>query len=86
VKTIKIVLYIIIGVVFALLFYYAGAKIAGIIGAILAALGIIKTNKQRHKEAQIRIDKAGEEYEAKKHDADSALDMYDDFFSDDDGE
>jgi Na+/H+-translocating membrane pyrophosphatase len=81
----KIVIYALIAFVLILLFYYTGAKIVGVIGGFLVALGIIKTGKQKHDDAKKRIDEAGENIEAKKHDADSALDFYDDFFDDSNG-
>lgn len=82
----KVYLYLVVIIVLMVVGYFLGTKIAGIIGIILAALGLRKSNKDKLNEAKERVNKAGEDIEAKKHDADSALDFYDDFFADDDGE
>jgi len=82
----KIFVYALVFVVFIVGLWFLGARIMAAVGFILATLGFTKSQKKKLKEAKDRIDKAGEDIEAKKHDADSALDFYDDFFADDDGE
>jgi len=82
----KIYIYVLVIIVFLVGLYFLGTRIMAVIGFILATLGFTKSQKKKLKEAKDRIDKAGEDIEAKKHDADSALDFYDDFFADDDGE
>jgi len=61
--------------------YFLGTRIIGVIGTILVFLGLKEA--KGYKRAKKNIDKAGEDIEAKKHDADSALDFYNDFFSGD---
>lgn len=78
----KIYLYLIVILILMVLGYFLGTKIAGGIGFILAVFGLGKT--KRLKEAKERINEAGEDIEATKHDADSALKFFDDFFSDSD--
>mgnify|MGYP000919720103 FL=1 len=60
--------------------YFLGTKVIGVIGMVLVALGLKRANNGLD-EAKKRIQKAGEGFEAKKHDPDSALDFFDDFFS-----
>jgi hypothetical protein len=81
----KIFFYVIIFVVFIVGLYFLGTRIMAVIGLLLAALGITKKREDKYKEAKNNINKAGENVEAKKHNANSALDFFDDFFSDDDG-
>ena len=81
----KIFVYALVFVVFIVGLWFLGTRIMAAVGFILAALGFTKSQKKKLKEAKDRIDKAGEDIEAKKHDADSALDFYDDFFTDNDG-
>lgn len=81
----KIYIYVLVIIVFLVGLYFLGTRIMAVIGFILAGLGITKSKKDKLKEAKERVNKAGEDIEAKKHDADSALDFYDDFFTDNDG-
>ncbi len=60
--------------------YFLGAKVIGVIGMVLVALGLKRANNGLD-EAKKRIQKAGEGFETKKHNPDSALDFFDDFFS-----
>jgi len=68
-------------VILLILGYWLGSEFAALIGVVLVFLRLRKSNKDKLKAAQNNIDKAGEDVEAKKHDANSALKFFDDFFS-----
>lgn len=79
----KIYLYILIFILLLIIINFLGVKITGIVGLILSAFGLIKYNKNELEEAKERINKAGEDIEATKHDVNTALDFFDRFFSGD---
>jgi ABC-type protease/lipase transport system fused ATPase/permease subunit len=79
----KIYIYILVVVVFLVGVYFLGTRITGAIAFILAALGLAKTKKDQVEKAKERINKAGDDVEAVKHDSDSALKFFDNFFSGD---
>lgn len=79
----KIYLYIIIAVIIILVAIFFGARIAGLLGLVVGGGAAVKKKKEK---AQKNIEEAGENIEADKHDSDSALDMYDDFFDNSDNE
>lgn len=81
----KLYIYVLAFAVFLVGLYFLGTRIIGVVGTILVALGIGKIKKNGLDEAKKNIDKAGEDIEAKQYDADSALEFFDDFFSDSDG-
>ena len=76
----KLIVYALIVIFTILGVYFFGTKGIGVIGIVLEALGLKRGNNGLD-EAKKRIQKAGEGFEAKKHDPDSALDFFDDFFS-----
>ena len=80
----KLYIYVLVFAAFLIGAYFLGTRVVGVVGAILVALGLKEANG--YKKAKENIDKAGEDIENKKHDAVSALDFYDDFFSDSDSE
>jgi len=79
----KIYVYIIILIVILAAGFYFGKTLEAGLGALLVFLGIKKSNKTKREEAQKNIDEAGDKYEGEKHDADSALEFFDDFYDDD---
>ena len=70
-----VILIIIIGV-------FIGVKLAGVLGGRALLFGGNKYREKKKEEAFENIHEAGEDIEATEHDSDSALDMYDNFFSD----
>lgn len=82
-KYIDIILAIIAVIVVIAVGYFIGDKIAGGLGALLMFLGLRKTPQDKIDDAYDNIEEAGDQVEpAKKHDADSALNKFDDYFDD----
>ena len=77
----KIWYYVAVVIILLVLGYWLGSEFATVVGAVLVFLGLRKSKKDKLKDAQDNIKKAGEDVEAKKHNSDSALDFFDDFFS-----
>ena len=77
----KIWYYVAVVVILLVLGYWLGSEFATLIGIVLVFLGLRKSNKDKLKDAQDNIKEAGEDIEAKKHDSNSALDFFNDFFS-----
>ncbi len=75
----KIIFYAILVIASIFGVYFLGTKLLGVAGTILIFLGLKEVNN--YEKAKKRIEKAGEDIEAKKHDPDSALDFFDDFFA-----
>lgn len=69
--------------------FFLGAKVAaggaGILTLLFGGDKARKSKKEKRKEAQKNIDKAGEDIKADEHDADSSLDKLDNVLSDDNG-
>ena len=79
----KIYLYLIVAVIIILIGIFFGTKIAGLLGIVAGGGAVMQKKKE---EALKNVDEAGEKVEATKHDSDSALGLFDDFFSDADSE
>ena len=79
----KIYIYILVAVIFLVGVYFLGTKITGAIAFILAALGLVNKKKGQVEKAKERTNKAGDDVETIQHDADSALNFFDNFFSGD---
>ena len=77
----KFLIYAAVIVILLILGYWLGSEFATVVGAVLIFMGLRRSNKEKLKDAQDNIKKAGEGVEAKKHDSDSALKFFDDFFS-----
>ena len=60
-------------------FIFLSEWVGGLIGAVLVAVGLRQSKVEKAKE---NIEKAGEEYEAKKHDAKSAREKLDKIIGD----
>lgn len=80
-KIIDIAIAIAVILIIIAVVYYIGNTVGGVVGAILVFLGLRKTPQDKIDKAKENIEKAGDEVgPAKKHDADSALNKFDDYF------